>query len=406
MTIIWKETLLGEILTERKEMPTSESLENGEVSIVSKIGFKQGKIELRSDGKTKTGMILIHPGDLVVSGINAAKGAIAIYDEKHDKPIAATIHYGSYIPNKERVEIKYLWWFLRSAAFRDIVQHYVPGGIKTELKSQRLLSVPIPLPPLDEQRIILEQVEALAACIAKTQSLREEADKEVDIFLKSYLSNIFDYEHGDKLPKDWEWKSFDQTLAHKGMRTGPFGTALNKSEIYSEGVPVFGIPNVGNNKFRSGFTDYITTEKAKLLSSYVLEEGDIAVARSGTVGRSCVVPKGLNPKPIMSSNLIRIRIDKNVFLPELMCQILNGSKLVKRHIDKECRGSTRIFFTQKILNKFQIPTPPLDEQRRIVAYLDSVQARLESLRELQSATGEELSALLPSVLDRAFKGEL
>ncbi len=29
-----------------------------------------------------------------------------------------------------------------------------------------------------------------------------------------------------------------------------------------------------------------------------------------------------------------------------------------------------------------------------------------SLRELQSATGEELSALLPSVLDKAFKGEL
>ena len=32
--------------------------------------------------------------------------------------------------------------------------------------------------------------------------------------------------------------------------------------------------------------------------------------------------------------------------------------------------------------------------------------RLASLRELQSATGEELSALLPSVLDRAFKGGL
>jgi len=48
----------------------------------------------------------------------------------------------------------------------------------------------------------------------------------------------------------------------------------------------------------------------------------------------------------------------------------------------------------------------------IMATIDSVQARLASLREphkgviLQSATGEELSALLPSVLDRAFKGEL
>ena len=60
----------------------------------------------------------------------------------------------------------------------------------------------------------------------------------------------------------------------------------------------------------------------------------------------------------------------------------------------------------------------LDKQRRIAASLDSVHARLAShkgmisLREphkgviLQSATGEELSALLPSVLGKAFKGEL
>ena len=42
----------------------------------------------------------------------------------------------------------------------------------------------------------------------------------------------------------------------------------------------------------------------------------------------------------------------------------------------------------------------------IVAYLDSLQAKVNALRELQSASGEELPALLPSVLDRAFKGEL
>jgi type I restriction enzyme S subunit len=47
-----------------------------------------------------------------------------------------------------------------------------------------------------------------------------------------------------------------------------------------------------------------------------------------------------------------------------------------------------------------------NEQRHIVAYLASAQARLASLRELQSQTQEELDALLPSVPDRAFKGEL
>ena len=44
--------------------------------------------------------------------------------------------------------------------------------------------------------------------------------------------------------------------------------------------------------------------------------------------------------------------------------------------------------------------------KHIVANLDSGQARLTSLRELQSETQKELDALLPSVLDMAFKGEL
>ena len=54
---------------------------------------------------------------------------------------------------------------------------------------------------------------------------------------------------------------------------------------------------------------------------------------------------------------------------------------------------------------------PFDEQRRIVAYLDGLQAKVNALRGLQSASGEELRplfgrTLMPSILDKAFKGEL
>ena len=48
----------------------------------------------------------------------------------------------------------------------------------------------------------------------------------------------------------------------------------------------------------------------------------------------------------------------------------------------------------------------LDEQRDILAYLDGLQAKVNGLRELQSAGGEELSALMASILNKAFKGEL
>jgi type I restriction enzyme, S subunit len=49
---------------------------------------------------------------------------------------------------------------------------------------------------------------------------------------------------------------------------------------------------------------------------------------------------------------------------------------------------------------------PFDEQGCIVAYLEGLQAKVNALGELQVKGGEELSALMPSVLDKAFKGEL
>jgi type I restriction enzyme S subunit len=61
---------------------------------------------------------------------------------------------------------------------------------------------------------------------------------------------------------------------------------------------------------------------------------------------------------------------------------------------------------QKQLFAFDLRYPPLDEQRRIVAYLDDLQARVDALKRLQAEAAAELDALLPSILDRAFRGEL
>jgi len=48
----------------------------------------------------------------------------------------------------------------------------------------------------------------------------------------------------------------------------------------------------------------------------------------------------------------------------------------------------------------------LAEQRYIVSYLDNLQSKVVFLKQLQSETSAELDALLPSILDKAFKGEL
>jgi type I restriction enzyme, S subunit len=53
-----------------------------------------------------------------------------------------------------------------------------------------------------------------------------------------------------------------------------------------------------------------------------------------------------------------------------------------------------------------VPVPPLPEQRRIVARLDAMRTEVDRLESLHDETAAKLSALIPSVLDRAFRGEL
>ena len=53
-----------------------------------------------------------------------------------------------------------------------------------------------------------------------------------------------------------------------------------------------------------------------------------------------------------------------------------------------------------------IALPPLPEQRLILAELDALQVKVDSLKRAQAETAVELDALLPSILDRAFAGEL
>ena len=58
------------------------------------------------------------------------------------------------------------------------------------------------------------------------------------------------------------------------------------------------------------------------------------------------------------------------------------------------------------LKRVPIPLPPLDEQHHIVAYLADLRAKVDMLKRMQAESAAELDALLPSILDRAFKGEL
>ena len=58
----------------------------------------------------------------------------------------------------------------------------------------------------------------------------------------------------------------------------------------------------------------------------------------------------------------------------------------------------------RAIKELPIPIPPLAEQRRIVAYLDNLNTKVDYLKRIQAETAAELNAMLPSFLDKAFQG--
>ena len=268
MSKAWPLVKLGEVLVERQEAPDSIALDNGEIKVVSKIGFNKGEIEFRTDSQTKTGMILIYPGDLVISGINAAKGAIAIYDEKQSNTAAATIHYGSYSVKRERADINFLWWLLRSNTFKEILNRNLPGGIKTELRAKRLLPIEIPLPPLAEQQRIVAKIERLAWKIEEARKIIRLSSEEFGLLTKAYLK---------KLTSNFSSIGQLKDILTDKPRNGWSANCDNSDN----GIPVLTLSAVTGFHYNSNAYKK-TSMTVNKIAHYWLSSGDLLISRSNT----------------------------------------------------------------------------------------------------------------------------
>jgi len=391
----WPLIPLMEVLTERRETPSTEDLVSGRVRIIEKISFDTGRIHLRSNGSTRTKMILVHPGDLVVSGINAAKGAIAVYDPEAEAPIAATIHYGAYIPNPKRVDVRFLWWMLRSRFFRDLLNEYLPGGIKTELKAKRLLPVPVPIPSLEKQRQSVARIEDLVAQLNKAHGLRQECVED---------SQLIVFAGCEKALRRAEARFPDQSLETLVDRERGISYGVVQTGRHTEG----GIPTL-----RAGDLQWFTcnTKNVKCVSPEIearyertrLKGGELLLRIRGGVGALAVCPPEMVGGNVSREIAVIPLLDhmNAAFAMYLLAAPTNQDRMA-RHI----KGTSYVGLNLRDVRHIRLPLPPPREQRRIISELNALRAEVDRLHDLQAETAAELDALLPSILDRAFKGEL
>ncbi|MCM1567038.1 MAG: restriction endonuclease subunit S [Dehalobacter sp.] len=384
----WPQVALGEILTERNETPDPALVRAGDIPIISKIRFSDGGIELRTDSDTNTKMILIHPGDLVLSGINAMKGAIAIYDPGSSQKVAATIHYAAYQVNKEKADIRYLWWLLRSQYFQDILSQQVPQGIKTELKAKRLLPVLIPLPSISEQHRIVNLITQMAQKVLCVLELQEKAYLETSKLVRAKSMNIF-----EQLLAQYSSISVDQVISFRNDLLRPSDKKSGKAvfiglqHIESEtglrsGEELVNIETLNGRKFRFYPGDVIYGYLRPYLNKVWIAD------REGlcSVDQYVLIPK-LN---IIDTEFLAIFLRSPVFVEQAIN--LTHSLMLPR-------------LRSGLFGKIEIPIPPIDIQKQIVKQLNEFKIRLDQCSNLQKKCIYETHALLYAYVDKIHKGK-
>ncbi|UVM39528.1 restriction endonuclease subunit S [Pseudomonas sp. B21-017] len=146
----------------------------------------------------------------------------------------------------------------------------------------------------------------------------------------------------------------------------------SKDSILSSGIPFINAGNLteGHSIVCSG-ANFISEERYDLLSNGKVQYGDILFCLRGSLGKFAVVDSSV-PKGAIASSLVIIRPDKSICEDYLKNYL--RSTLCAREISRFGNGAAQPNLSAKDLREFEIPLPPLPEQKRIAAILDKADA--------------------------------
>jgi type I restriction enzyme S subunit len=272
---------------------------------------------------------------------------------------------------------------------------HITGTRQPRVIIDTFLEYPIPLPPLEEQKRIVSRLEQLISRAEEARRLRKLAKEEADKIMQAALNKVF----SRAKEEEWEWAKLGTLLIKKPQYGLTARSSQEKKEVRY--IRISDVNDHGELKDDDPrFLDLTSEEYEK----YKVEENDILIARSGSVGR-VYLHRPIKQKCVFASYLIRFKLDSNKLLPKFFFYF-GLSSLYREFVENTLRKVAQPNINAKEYCKLEVPLLPLKEQEKIVAYLDRINGIRKIVSGIQQKTEEELEKLIPSILDKAFRGGL
>jgi type I restriction enzyme S subunit len=395
MTQTWQSIKLSKVLTKSNEwidIDLSQSYKQVTVKMWGK------GVELRSEVLgteiSASKRLQVHPEQFILSRIDARHGAFGLIPNSLNLAVV-TNDFPVFNLNRELLLPDFLNWLSKTADFVDICRLASEGTTnRVRLKEDKFLSTEIRLPPIAEQRRIVARIEELAAKIEEARGLRESAIEKATLLTKASLDDIF-----SKSLDSPEWSLINLNSVTEIARGKFTHRPRNDPRFYGGEIPFIQIGDIsGSNRYIQNHTQTLNDEGLKV--SRLFPIGTVVIAITGaTVGATGILTFEL----AFPDSIVGIIPQEELVIPEFIYWSLEFFKQIA--LD-EAKQTTQPNINLKILNKLKIPLPSIEVQKEIVSYLDDVRLKVDQITQLRENALKEFDALLPAILDKAFKGEL
>ena len=193
------------------------------------------------------------------------------------------------------------------------------------------------------------------------------------------------------IPEDWKCERLGECAR---FRTGPFGSALHKSDYTDDGIPVVNPMHIVDGEIKPTRTMSIAEEAANKLSDFRLKAGEIVIGRRGDMGR-CAVVRIHQVGWLCGTGSMIIRCESGIDARFLQ-RVLSSPQIIAA-IEDASVGTTMINLNQGTLAGLKFQVPPISEQRAIAEALSDVDGLLAALdrliakkRDLKQAAMQQL----------------
>lgn len=260
-----------------------------------------------------------------------------------------------------------------------------------------LKNLDVPIPSLSEQERIVSRIEELFSELDNAVETLNATKKQLEVYRQAVLKDVFTIRNGE------------HCLLSTLMVGSPQNGIYKPKSLYGDGTAILRIDGFYDGKILHDYEFKHVKLDDQEIDTYKLNINDLVVNRVNSMPYlgKCALVRSLKETTVFESNMMRIKLNEELILPEYITYFLSSSMGRKELTKNAKQAVNQASINQTDVGNAIIPIPKsIQMQQQMV---DVIQAKLsvcESIENTVDSTLAQASAIRQSILKQAFEGGL